>query len=102
MVRPFGGSETVTSLALPVREPSGSPLVRESAEGTGMAVRSESAMGFENGTESPDAAPEAGAVAGVCARQQVCARQLPASKRTKRSGREMRRAAVIILRWPQP
>src|SRR5271154_3565529 len=35
MVRPFLGSDTVTSLAFPVRDPSGSPLACASAEGTG-------------------------------------------------------------------
>src|ERR1700682_1573551 len=46
IVRPFLGSLTVTSLTFPVREPSGSPLARASAGGTGVFAKSVSIIGF--------------------------------------------------------
>src|SRR5581483_10899229 len=55
-VRPFFESLTVTSLAVPVSEPSGSPLTRSSAFGTGAFFRSASVM-----------ATGAGAAAGFAA-----------------------------------
>src|SRR2546423_2647210 len=58
MVTPFLASVTLTSLAVPVREPSGSPLARASPAGTGAAATSASVIGF-----GEDAA---GADAGVC------------------------------------
>src|SRR5579862_7838766 len=54
--RPFFASATATSAAVPVRDPSGSPLARSSALGTGTFFKSESVIGV------------AGAAAGgVCA-----------------------------------
>src|SRR2546423_12525773 len=64
IVIPFLVSATVMSLAVPVSEPSGSPLARASAEGTGALARSASVMGFGAGVAG---AAAAGAPAGVAA-----------------------------------
>src|SRR5260370_24898491 len=59
MLAPFFVSVTAISAAVPVSEPSGSPLVLASAAGTGAPARSASVMGF---------GVAAGVAAGVCAK----------------------------------
>src|ERR1700687_277618 len=71
MVIPFFASLTVTSLAVPVSDPSGSPLARASAVGTGAPATSASVIGtgFAAGAGVAGAVTGAagGAAAGVCA-----------------------------------
>src|SRR5713226_1488704 len=63
MVMPFLLSLTLTSPAVPVSEPSGSPLVLASAIGTGAPATSASVIGFGAGVA---AAAAAGAAVGAC------------------------------------
>src|SRR5260370_22629892 len=67
-VNPFLGSVTVISLALPVSEPSGSPLARASADGAGMFARSASVIGFGASGGVAGVVAAGGAVVGVCAK----------------------------------
>src|SRR5712691_7820059 len=76
MVSPFLLSPTVTSLALPVSEPSGSPLACASAVGTGTFATSASVMAFGAGVAG---AAAAGAAAGAWAKP-TGARQSAASR----------------------
>src|SRR5258707_15843763 len=65
MVAPFLASVTVTSLAVPVSEPSGSPLARASAVGTGAPATSASVIGFGAGAAARAAARAARDCAGA-------------------------------------
>src|SRR5580692_9363444 len=76
MDKPFLRSETVMSLAFPVREPSGSPLARASADGTGIPVKSVSTMGFATGAGGALAAGAAWLLAGAEACAQPIGAQL--------------------------
>src|SRR5258708_1963371 len=69
MESPFLLSLTVTSLALPVSEPSGSPLACASAVGIGTFATSASVIGFGAGVAGAAAAgTAAGAAAGAWAK----------------------------------
>src|SRR5438270_6303461 len=65
-LRPFLESETVTSEAVPVRDPSGSPLARASAAGVAAFLRSASVKATGGGAfaEAAAAAGAGGAAAG--------------------------------------
>src|SRR5258706_8024676 len=69
MVIPFLLSATVTSLEVPVSDPSGSPLTRASAAGAATSVRAPAAdiPGAGAGAAAGGAAPGA-AGTGVCAK----------------------------------
>src|ERR1700677_4653839 len=86
MVRPFLESDTVMSLAFPVLDPSGSPFARASADGTGIAVKSVSTMGFAGGAGGVLGVGAAGwllAGGGACAHP-ICEQHNTAIASTKR------------------
>src|SRR5882762_867676 len=81
MVAPFFASVTERSLAVPVREPSGSPLDLASALGTGAPATSASVIGF---------GAAVGVAAGVCAK-------LSGAKQQRAPKHSVRRLLVTIF-----
>src|SRR5258706_13268837 len=94
MVAPFLASVTVTSLAVPVSEPSGSPLARASAVGTGAPATSASVIGFGAG-----AGTAAGATAGAPG---VCAEPNGTEESESSASRNGRKLFVIIVILASP
>src|SRR5260370_20619745 len=94
MVAPFLASVTVTSLAVPVSEPSGSPLARASAVGTGAPATSASVIGCGAG-----AGAAAGATAGA---DGVCAEPDGTKESASSASRNGRNLFVVILILSSP
>src|SRR6266436_10443975 len=90
MVAPFLASVTVTSLAVPVSEPSGSPLARASAVGTGAPATSASVIGFGAGA----AAGATAGAAGVCAEPDGTKESASSASR---NGRNLFVVIVIVI-----